>query len=112
MRILRFDVDGRSIEHHGSRAFTHFRIAALAGDGVVNCIRLGPGGLIGRHAAAAPQLFLVVEGAGSVSGGDGHGCPIRAGEGAYWEPGEEHETRTDDGLVAVVLEGGSIEPLR
>ncbi len=112
MRTVRFDDDGRSIERHGSRAFTHVRIAALGGDGVVNCIRLGRGGVIGRHAAASPQLFLVVEGTGSVSGGDGHASTIRAGEGAYWETGEEHETRTDGGLVAVVLEGDSIELLK
>ena len=111
MRILRFDVDGRAIEHYGSRAFRHFRIAAVA-DGIVSCIRLGAGGLIGRHAAASPQLFLVIEGAASVSGGDGDARPIRAGEGAYWEAGEEHETRTEEGLVALVVEAGSIEPLR
>ena len=30
--------------------------------------------------------------------------PITVGEAAVWEPGEQHETTTRDGLVATILE--------
>ena len=110
MRLLRFDTGGREIERHGSRGMTHFRVARLRGDAAVSRIALGPGGVIGRHPAAGRQLLLVVEGSGSVSGADGVAHRISAGEAAVWEPGEEHETQTDDGLVAIVLEGDDVEP--
>jgi hypothetical protein len=43
-----------------------------------------------------------------VSGNDGVEQPIHAGEAAVWQQGEEHETRTDDGLTAVVSEGPDV----
>ena len=67
--------------------------------------RLGPGGRMARHPAAVPQLLAVLEGSGFVSGADGIEEPIHAGEAVVWAAGEQHETRSDDGLVALVLEG-------
>ena len=68
------------------------------------CFRLGPGGVIGRHPASVEQLLVVVEGSGWVSGADGERVAIRAGEAAFWEAGEEHETTSDDGMTAIVIE--------
>jgi quercetin dioxygenase-like cupin family protein len=67
-------------------------------------VRLAPGGRIVRHAATVPQLLAVLEGGGVVSGGDGLEEPIVAGEAVVWAEGEEHETRSEAGLVALVLE--------
>ncbi|MEL7435337.1 MAG: cupin domain-containing protein [Chloroflexota bacterium] len=75
----------------------------------VVCIRLGADGRIGRHRTVGNQLFLVVEGAGEVSGADGIFHPIEAGQAAFWERKEEHETRTQTGLVALVIEGDNLE---
>jgi len=72
--------------------------------------RIAPGGRLARHPAAAPQLLAVLEGSGVVSGGDGVEEPIRAGEAVVWDEGEEHETRSDAGLVALVLEGPGLLP--
>jgi quercetin dioxygenase-like cupin family protein len=72
------------------------------------CFRLAPGGRIGRHPASAPQLFAVVEGSGWVSGADGEVHALGAGEAVWWETGEEHETWTDDGLTAIVIEGEAV----
>jgi len=72
--------------------------------------RLGAGGRIARHTAQAPQLLAVLEGAGVVSGGDGAEEPIAAGEAVVWAESEEHETRSEDGLVALVLEGPGLLP--
>jgi quercetin dioxygenase-like cupin family protein len=67
--------------------------------------RLAPGGRMARHPAAVPQLLAVLEGSGVVSGADGVEEPIHAGEAVVWAAGEQHETRSDGGLVALVLEG-------
>ena len=71
-------------------------------------IELGPGGVVGRHPAAAVQLFAVVSGTGWVSGDDGDRIPIRAGEVVAWEPGEEHESGSDEGMTALVVEAESL----
>jgi quercetin dioxygenase-like cupin family protein len=109
VRIFHWRDGGRPIEHHGSRAFTHFRLAQAA-DAAAGAVELGPGGVIGRHPAAASQLLVVVEGSGEVSGGDGTFQPIAAGEAVAWEAGEEHETRSTGGMLAIVLEGEAVEP--
>jgi quercetin dioxygenase-like cupin family protein len=111
VRIFHWRDGGRTITHFGSHAFTHFRLAGTEGEAAVSAVELGPGGIIGRHPAGAPQLLVVVEGRGEVSGADGDFQPIAAGEAAVWEPGEEHETRSTGGLLAIVLEGEGIEPV-
>lgn len=74
------------------------------------CFHIGSGGFIPRHPATGPQLFVVVEGAGWVSGDDGRKVPIKAGQAAFWEPGESHESGTDRGMKAIVVEGASFDP--
>jgi hypothetical protein len=54
----------------------------------------------------------VLDGAGEVAGADGEFQPIAAGEAVFWSAGEEHETRTDDGLTALIIEGPGLQPLR
>jgi quercetin dioxygenase-like cupin family protein len=72
--------------------------------------RLAPGGRIVRHPATVPQILAVLEGRGRVSGADGSFEPIEAGEAVFWEEGEEHETVSDEGLTAVVLEAAGLGP--
>jgi quercetin dioxygenase-like cupin family protein len=111
MRLVRFDATrGRELDHHGSSGFRLTPLAKLA-DGHVVCVHLAPGGRIGRHPAAGPQLLAVVSGEGTVSGADGATRPIAAGVAAVWEPGEEHETRSEIGLTALVIEGAAVDVL-
>ena len=110
MRVFAYRAGGRAIEHHGSRGFTHFRVGLVEGGAALSCVELAPGGVIGRHEAASPQLLLVVEGSGYVSGADRVEQPIAAGQAVHWERGEAHETRTDGGLVAIIVEADSVEP--
>jgi quercetin dioxygenase-like cupin family protein len=74
--------------------------------------RVAPKGRIVRHPATVPQILAVLEGTGLVSGADGEFQPIAAGEAVFWAAGEEHETRTEEGLTALVLEGDGLEPFR
>jgi quercetin dioxygenase-like cupin family protein len=74
--------------------------------------RLAPNGRLRRHAATLPQVLAVLEGSGRVSGSDGEFQPIGPGEAVFWLAGEEHETETDTGLTALILEADGLEPWR
>jgi quercetin dioxygenase-like cupin family protein len=67
-------------------------------------------GLIGRHLTVDDQLFFVISGQGMVSGEDGIFFPIQAGQMAHWQSGESHETRSEYGLTAMVIEGRGLSP--
>jgi len=72
--------------------------------------RIAPGGRIARHPASVPQLLAVLEGSGWVSGGDGAEEKIAAGEAVFWEAGEDHETRSEVGLTALIVEAERLRP--
>ena len=74
--------------------------------------RIAPGGGIVRHPATVPQILVVLEGSGEVSGVDGVAEPIETGEAVFWRRGEEHETVSTTGLTALILEGDGLEPFR
>ena len=74
--------------------------------------RVAPGGRIARHPASYPQVLAVLEGSGKVSGASGVDEPIEAGEAVFWQAGEEHETKTADGLTALIIEGDGLEMFR
>jgi quercetin dioxygenase-like cupin family protein len=106
-RTFRFDADlGRRITRFGS----DFVISRLfhSPDLHVECMSLGPGGLIGMHRASTAQLLAVVEGEGWIRGEDGPKTSISAGGAVFWEQGEMHETGTDSGLVAIVVETAAL----
>jgi quercetin dioxygenase-like cupin family protein len=87
-------------------------IAPLTPPGSVQAaiFRLAAGGRIARHPATVSQILAVLEGAGRVSGGDGEFLPIGAGEAAFWSGGEQHETVSDHGLTALILEAPELRP--
>jgi quercetin dioxygenase-like cupin family protein len=74
--------------------------------------RVAPGGRLARHPASYPQILAVLEGSGAVSGPSGVDEPIEAGEAVFWQAGEEHETKTEAGLTALIIEGDGLEPFR
>lgn len=67
-------------------------------------MRLAPGGLVGMHQASRAQLLAVAEGEGWIRGQEGERTRIHAGDAVFWEAGEWHETGTDAGLVALMIE--------
>jgi quercetin dioxygenase-like cupin family protein len=103
----------RRVELAGEREVTapgsvSARVRRLAPEAHVVAIEIGRGGLVARHPAVVAQLFVVVRGSGWVSGGDGERQAVRAGEAVLWEPGEEHESGSDEGMTALVVEGESL----
>jgi quercetin dioxygenase-like cupin family protein len=109
MRILDLRRAGaRPINSFDSRDFD--LVPLLRGEAHVAVARLGPGGRIGRHPAVVAQVLVVVEGTARVSGADGAPMDLGPGLAALWEAGEEHETRTEHGLLAVIVEGDVGQP--
>jgi quercetin dioxygenase-like cupin family protein len=104
MRIFDFGPEeGREITSFDSqqlRGLGLVRSDALS----VTALHVGAGGEIGRHPAVVDQLFLVVSGQGAVCGDDGNWQPIAAGQAAVWTAGEQHTTRADEPLTAIVVE--------
>ena len=104
----------RRIELHGEREVTapgsvSARVRRLAGDAHVVVIEVGPGGVVARHPAVGAQLFTVVRGSGWVSGGDGERESLEVGEAVLWDPGEEHESGSDEGMTVLVVEAESLD---
>ena len=65
---------------------------------------------MGRHTGRVAQAFVVVQGEGWVSGADGERRPVTAGTAVFWDAGEEHESGTDSGLTAIVVEAERLVP--
>jgi quercetin dioxygenase-like cupin family protein len=104
----------KRVELRGEREVTavgsvRARVRRLAGDAHVVVIEVGAGGVVARHPAVGAQLFAVVSGSGWVSGSDGGREPIRAGEAVLWEPGEEHESGSDDGMIVLAIEAEALD---
>ena len=110
MKIFRFDPEvGKSIDAYNSSGFVISRIAHLFDEAVLNCAYLEANGVIGYHQAVIPQLFLVVQGEGWVRGESPERTSIQAGQAAYWEKGEWHESGTEMGMMAIIIEGVNID---
>lgn len=105
MKIFAFDERiGKEITSYGSERVQFSRIARLVNPSQISFMHLGPKGVIGYHQASIPQLFLVVEGRGWVRSETEDRIPIERGTAAYWIADEWHETGTDSGMSAIVLE--------
>jgi quercetin dioxygenase-like cupin family protein len=106
------ELPDRVIDAFGSRGVRLDALpsADVAGEYVVRVAHLEPGGHLGRHPAVLWQVFAVVEGEGSVAGEDGVRRRIAPGQAAIWSPGEQHDTRADSRMTAVVVES-TAEPV-
>jgi quercetin dioxygenase-like cupin family protein len=106
MKIIRRLAGERPIMQFGSVSAS---VRGVTREGHAVVIEIGPGGNLGRHPATVPQLFVVVSGSGWVSGADGERLAIAAGQAAVWEAGEEHESGSDDGMTALVVESERLD---
>lgn len=105
MHIYRFDEEvSIPIDQFGS----NFRVGPLTGHhatGRLQVMHLPPNGLIGRHVTAVQQLFAVITGEGVATGEDEQPRHLGPGYAAVWDPGENHDVRTEQGLTAICFEG-------
>jgi quercetin dioxygenase-like cupin family protein len=97
-------IPAKHMTHFQSKDFAIAGVGSTAASHVA-VARLGPGGSIGRHPAATAQMLVVLQGEAWVSGSGEDTLLIGPGQAVVWEDGEQHETRTELGLLALIIEG-------
>lgn len=110
MEFYRFGKEaGKSITRFDS-SFIMSRIIHTEKPAHIGCMHLEANGVIGYHQAVVPQLLLVVAGEGYVRGEQPEYVRVGAGDAVYWAKGEWHETKTENGLTAIVIESDDLKP--
>lgn len=111
--VITLELDEADISEHGSVGVHMVEVARMGGgeDFRVHTAAFRPGGVVGRHSGRLWQLFLVTSGAGWVSGSDGRRLAISSGQAVLWEPGEEHESGSDGGMAALIVQSSRRLPL-
>lgn len=110
MQIYRFDPEsGKQITRFDSDLVMS-RIIQTSENAHVGCMHLSANGVVGYHEAVCPQLMAIVSGAGQVRSGENDAVHVKAGEAVFWEKEEWHETKTETGLMAIVIESEVLTP--
>ncbi|KIL46375.1 cupin domain-containing protein [Jeotgalibacillus campisalis] len=100
---------GKRIEAFQSD-FVLSQILKTSSPSMIGCMHLEENGVIGYHQAVMPQLLLIVNGEGEVRCKDEKYSFVTAGDAVFWEKDEWHETRTENGLMAIVIESEKLSP--
>ncbi len=110
MQIFRFGREtGTSVNHFDSN-FIMSRIVVTEKPTHIGCMHLESNGVIGFHQATVRQLLLIVAGEGWVRGDAPEALPVGVGDAIFWDADEGHETKTDTGLMAIVIESEGLTP--
>jgi mannose-6-phosphate isomerase-like protein (cupin superfamily) len=112
MKMFRFDPEvGKRIDAFGSMGLVISKLVRLSDETDIQCAYLGAHGVIGYHPTTKDQLFVVVQGEGWVRGDSLESQhPIKAGQSAFWEAGEWHESGTEAGMIVILIEGEQMDP--
>ena len=111
MRIFRFDPEvGKESEQFGSVKAIISRILHLEDEVVISSVYIQPQRKIGYPQAVTPELFLLVQGEGWVRGENDEKLDVQEGHAIFWEQGEWHETGSEKGMIAVIIEGVYFDP--
>ena len=76
----------------------------------IGCMHLDENGIVGYHQAVVPQLLLVVSGQADVRNEEDTYFNIKPGDAVFWEKDEWHETKSETGLTAIVIQGNELNP--
>lgn len=76
----------------------------------IGCMHLEENGIVGYHQAVVPQLLVVINGEGYVRNDIENYIKVQAGDAVFWEKDEWHETKTDKGITAIVIESVELNP--
>lgn len=110
MEIYTFNKEnGRQIDQFNSNFFMS-RIIGTDQAAHIGCMYLEEQGVIGFHQAVVPQLLLILNGEGYVRGESEDYINVQAGDAIFWNKGEWHETKTDTGVTAIVIESDELNP--
>ena len=110
MKIFRFGREtGQSVTHFDSD-FIMAQIVVAEKPTHIGCMHLESQGVVGLHRATMPQLLLIVAGQGWVRGDTPDALAVGVGDAIFWASDEWHETKTDKGLTAIVIESEGLNP--
>jgi quercetin dioxygenase-like cupin family protein len=110
MEFYKFSKDGGKQITKFNSDFVMSRIIQTDKATHIGCMYLEENGIIGFHQAVVPQLLLILNGEGYVRGDKEEYIKVRAGDAVFWEKDEWHETKTDKGLTAIVIESEELNP--
>lgn len=111
MKIFRFDLEvGQGVEQFGNVKAIISKILHLENEAAISSVYIRPNGKLGHHQAVTSQLFLLVQGEGWIRGETEEKLAVREGWAIFWEQGEWHESGTETGMTAVIIEGINIDP--
>ena len=109
MKIIQVaEIEGKCITQYDSE-FIMRKILMTEKPTHVGIMHIDPGGIVGYHDATVPQILLIIEGKGWVRAGAGDKVKVSSGDVIAWDKGEGHETSTDIGLKAIVIESEGLE---
>lgn len=110
MEFYKFDKNsGKKISKFNSD-FVMSRIIQTDKAANLGCMHLGENGIVGYHQAVVPQLLLVLNGEGSVRGKSEEYFKVESGDAVFWRKGEWHETKSEKGMTAIVIESEELQP--
>ncbi|MEZ7171186.1 cupin [Sporosarcina sp. OR05] len=109
MKIIRLDeIQGKSISQYDSN-FIMRKILMTDKNAHVGMMQLDEGGIVGYHDATVPQLLIILDGEGWVRSGEDEKVKVVVGDVVLWEKGEGHETTSDQGMKAIVIESEGLD---
>lgn len=110
MEFYRFNKEsGKQITQYNSN-FVMSRIIQTDKTANIGCMHLDKKGIVGYHQAVVPQLLLILNGEGCVRGENEEYVNVQPGDAVFWHEGEWHETKSDTGLTAIVIESETLNP--
>ena len=110
MEFYKFDKNsGKKISKFNSD-FIMSRIIQTDKAANIGCMHLEENGIVGYHQAVGPQLLLVLNGKGAVRGETDEYFTVEAGDAVFWGKGEWHETKSEKGMTAIVIESEELDP--
>lgn len=105
MRIFRYESGaGREIKEYDSSNVFITPILQIEKGAGIHLMSFDPQGVIGSHQAGGPQVILVIEGEGWVRCESPEPIPVAVGDAVFWDVGEWHESGSEGGMKALVIE--------
>jgi quercetin dioxygenase-like cupin family protein len=104
MKIIRLDeIAGKSITQYDSNLIMR-KLLMTDKPSHVGIMHLEAGGIVRYHDAIMPQMLIIIEGEGWVRTGTEDKVKVNPGDVVLWEQGEGHETTSNFGMKAIIIE--------
>lgn len=113
MKMYRFEAKaGEETDQFGSVKAIISKMVQMDANAAVNLVYIRPMERIISQEIVAPQLLLLAQGEGWVRNGLDEMIPIKEGQAVFWEQDEWHESGTETGMTAVIIEGENFDPVK